>query len=284
MTDQSQATQELIEDTHKSIHFEEPKAAVEVPLPASTDRIDKAISGDGHLRIIGALCLILWTAHHDLCLIFVLIPFLIACFLKIGEQLGVKDSFLHFAHVAWTGVQENVQKLINIVAAGSLRNFVKLLFTSDRLFVSSLSTKVDLISSICVMVVVAVSSLFVVLFVVFQVHSETVHLIKLGGNVVSSNPDWLRFAMNYTEGQFREHDIDDYVEQAYQKGRKWAALNIRSLADPTDTDRADHLEQQANLLIDNLYRMWEDRHSENVNNSTTNLLWCLRVGIGWLKS
>lgn len=77
---------------------------------------------------------------------------------------------------------------------------------------ASLSDKVELISSISVMAFLAIGSLFLTLFMAFQVHSETVHLIKLGGNVVSSNPDWLKFVMNYTEGQIREHDIDDYIE------------------------------------------------------------------------
>lgn len=73
--------------------------------------------------------------------------------------------------------------------------------------------KVDLISSIFVMAALAFGSTILVIFAAFQIHAETVHLIKLGGNVVSTNPDWLKFAMNYTEGQIREHDIDDYIEQ-----------------------------------------------------------------------
>lgn len=77
---------------------------------------------------------------------------------------------------------------------------------------ASLTDKVDVISSISVMAFLAIGSLFFVLFTAFQLHNETVHLIKLGGNVISSNPDWLKFAMNYTEGQIREHDIDDYIE------------------------------------------------------------------------
>ena len=131
-----------------------------------------------------------------------------------------------------------------------MRKFVKLLFTSDRMFVAGLTSKVDVISSIAVMAFLAIGSVFFAMFMAFQVHNETVHLIKLGGNVVSSNPDWLKFARNYTEGQIRDHDIDDYIELAYQQGRKWLAANIRSLADPKDTSRADHLEDQAKFLVE----------------------------------
>lgn len=47
--------------------------------------MDKALSGDAHLRIIGSLCFLLWTVHHDIVLTFILMPFLIALFLKSGE-------------------------------------------------------------------------------------------------------------------------------------------------------------------------------------------------------
>jgi hypothetical protein len=40
-----------------------------------------------------------------------------------------------------------------------------------------------------------------------------VHLVKLGGNILSSNPDWFKYAMNYTEGHLAEHDLDNYMQQ-----------------------------------------------------------------------
>lgn len=63
------------------------------------------------------------------------------------------------------------------------------------------------------MLALAIGSLVFFLFTIFQVHNEIVHLVKLGGNVVSSNPDWMKYAVNYTEGQLKEHDIDNYIEQ-----------------------------------------------------------------------
>lgn len=77
----------------------------------------------------------------------------------------------------------------------------------------ALKQKVDLISSVLVMVVLALGLVFFFIFTAFQVHSETVHLAKLTGNVVSSNPEWLKTALNYTEGQLNDPKIDDYVEQ-----------------------------------------------------------------------
>lgn len=71
----------------------------------------------------------------------------------------------------------------------------------------------DLAASIFVMASLAVGLLFSVIFTAFQLHNETVHLVKLGGNVISSHPEWMNYAVNYTEGQLGEHDIDEYVEQ-----------------------------------------------------------------------
>ncbi|KAI6187717.1 hypothetical protein M3Y98_00274800 [Aphelenchoides besseyi] len=58
---------------------------------------------------------------------------------------------------------------------------------------------------------------------------------------------------------------------AYQQSRIWLASNIRSLADPKDTKRADQLERQAKMLVDNLYHLWEERSvlmSSNASQTT----------------
>ncbi|KAI1701542.1 transmembrane protein [Ditylenchus destructor] len=233
-------------------------------------RIDKAITSDSHIQIMVALCLLLFIARHDVFLLFVLIPLVLAGFFKIGEHLGVHEWLFNIGHLVWTSIHEHVNRFLNIVVAGSLRKFVVLLFTSDRMFVSSLVGKVDLISSICVMIGVALVSLLLILFSVVQIHSEVVHLIKLGGNVLSS--DVVRQTMNYTQGQIQEQNIDEYIEQGYQEGRKWVSANIRSLA-KCDTEgnceRADQLEMQAKLLMDNLYRMWEQRNGDGANQNLT---------------
>ena len=94
----------------------------------------------------------------------------------------------------------------------------------------------------------AFGSVFMILFTAFELHQETLHLVKTGSDVVANNPQWLKYARNFTEDQFMEHDIENYVEQAYQQGRTWLASNIRQLADPKDTNRANELEEQAKFV------------------------------------
>ncbi|EPB68747.1 hypothetical protein ANCCEY_12166 [Ancylostoma ceylanicum] len=98
-----------------------------------------------------------------------------------------------------------------------------------------------------------------------------VHIARLASNIVNSRPDWLGAAMNFTEDQLEDHhiDIDDYVEQAYQQGRAWLASNVRTLADPKDTARADMLESQVKQIVDNIYKMWEQRNAAQPESTTT---------------
>uniref|UniRef100_A0A7E4UX04 Histidine kinase n=1 Tax=Panagrellus redivivus TaxID=6233 RepID=A0A7E4UX04_PANRE len=231
-------------------------------------QFDHAISSDTHIQVIFGLCVLIWTVRHEYMLFFVIVPFLIALSRQIGSRLGVFDAVSNAGQSLWETTGPRVQHVVHIVVAGPLRKFIKLVFTSDRLFVSSLQSRVDLISSIVVMALLAFGSVMGFLITAYELHNETVHLVKLGSNVVSSNPEWLRYAVNYTEDQLAEHDIDNYVEQAYQQGRAWVAANIRSLADPKDTARADELEDQAKFLVDNLYHIWEERNAQVPNASS----------------
>lgn len=107
-----------------------------------------------------------------------------------------------------------------------------------------LHASLDVLSSVVVMALLAFGLLFTLLFAGFQLHCEALHLAKLGSNVLAAQPDWVGFARNYTEDHLAQHDIDNYVEQAYQKGRTWLADNIRSWVDPKDPERAEILETQ----------------------------------------
>ncbi|KAL7075094.1 hypothetical protein ACQ4LE_005906 [Meloidogyne hapla] len=263
---------EHIEETKKAKEVDENlKAkegmAEEVNTAIQFEQFNKSLSSDNHLRIITCLCALLFIVNHDsLLFIFVIIPFAMAVFVDLGNRLGLKEYFWQFLLIIKQQLAFKLNKFVHVVVAGPLRKFVHLLFTSDRMFISSLLSSVDLIASLAVMGALAVGSLLFLLFTLVQLHSEGLHLVRLGGNVLSSNPDWLRYTfMNYTTRDGKEQlDLDIYMEQAYQHGRSWLASNIRSLASPKDTARADQLEEQAKLLIDNLYHLWEERGGQQI--------------------
>ncbi|CAI2347553.1 unnamed protein product [Caenorhabditis sp. 36 PRJEB53466] len=232
----------------------------------STSTVDEAISGDWLIRAVFGLCALLWVVRHDGALILLAIPFVLAVLARAAEQLGIIAAIHNFLDATWQKIEPSVTKIVEITVAGPLRQFVKVLFTSDKYIVESLHDKMDVLSSVIVMVFLAFSALFALIFVGFQLHGETVHLVRLTSNVVSSRPDWVAAAMNYTEDQLEENniDIDDYVQQAYEQGRAWLASNVRSLANAKDTKRADMLEDQVKQVVDKLYNIWEQRNSHDV--------------------
>ncbi|KIH51220.1 hypothetical protein ANCDUO_18696 [Ancylostoma duodenale] len=227
---------------------------------ASVVSIDKALGSDKLILIIAALCALSWIVRHDSALLIIIIPFIFAAFGRLGSNSGVFAAIGNALSSLWERVHPHVKKLVDVTVAGSLRQFVKVLFTSDQMLVSSLYSKMDVLSSVVVMLLLAFSAVSGLIFVGFQLHSETVHIARLASNIVNSRPDWLGAAMNYTEDKLEDHhiDIDNYVEQAYQQGRAWLASNVRTLADPKDTARADMLESQ---IVDNIYKMWEQRNA-----------------------
>ncbi|EYC40511.1 hypothetical protein Y032_0609g617 [Ancylostoma ceylanicum] len=238
---------------------------------ASVVSIDKALGSDKLILIIAGLCALSWIVRHDSALLIIIIPFIFAAFGRLGSNSGVFSAIGNALSSLWERLHPHVKKLVDVTVAGSLRQFVKVLFTSDQMLVSSLYSKMDVLSSVVVMLLLAFSAISGLIFVGFQLHSETVHIARLASNIVNSRPDWLGAAMNFTEDQLEDHhiDIDDYVEQAYQQGRAWLASNVRTLADPKDTARADMLESQVKQIVDNIYKMWEQRNAAQPESTTT---------------
>ncbi|CAI58660.1 Transmembrane protein 245 [Caenorhabditis elegans] len=229
----------------------------------STSTVDEAITGDWLIRCVFGLCALLWVVRHDGALILLAIPFVLAVISRTAEQLGITAAIHNFLDSTWQKMSPSVTKIVEITVAGPLRQFVKMLFSSDKYIVDTLHDKMDVLSSVIVMALLAFSAIFSVFFFGFQLHGETVHLVRLTSNVVNSRPDWLAAAMDYTEDQLEENniDIDDYVQQAYEQGRTWLASNVRSLANAKDTKRADMLEEQVKQVVDKLYNMWEERNN-----------------------
>ncbi|KHJ82254.1 hypothetical protein OESDEN_18054, partial [Oesophagostomum dentatum] len=182
---------------------------------ASITSIDKALGSDKLILIIAGLCALSWLARHDAALLLILVPFIFACFLKLGSNSGIFDSAHGALSSLWNRIYPHVKKVVDITVAGPLRQFVKVLFTSDQMLVTSLHEQMNVLSSIVVMLLLAISAVSALIFVGFQLHNETVHIAQLASNVINSHPNWLGAAMNYTEDKLEDHhiDIDNYVEQ-----------------------------------------------------------------------
>ncbi|CAI4231117.1 unnamed protein product [Auanema sp. JU1783] len=259
---------------HKPIYADDDSQDRSIAEPAAvncsvSESLDSALSGDYLIRAIVGLCALLWVVRHDYALLLLFIPFAFAAIKKFAFSLGIISSAQSCIESLWQRISPYVMKIVNITVAGPLRQFVTVVFTSDKILITTLHDAMDVLSSVVVMMLLALSAMFALFFVGFQLHGETVHLVRLTTNVLSSRPDWLAAAMNFTEDKLEDHniDIDNYVEQAYQQGRAWLGSQVRSLADAKDPERANVLEAQVQQIVDNLYRMWEER--DNTSPDTT---------------
>ncbi|VDL70504.1 unnamed protein product [Nippostrongylus brasiliensis] len=252
----------LIDGTEEEMDEKKKAEKTQLDDTSSIASLDKALGSDSLIMIISGLCALSWVVRHDSALLFIVIPLVLAAIGRLGSKIGVFSAISSGINSVWDRLQPHVKRIVDITVAGSLRKFVRVLFTSDQMLAASLHSKMDLLSSVVVMGLLAFSAVSAVLFVGFQLHSETVHIVRLASSVVNSRPDWLLLAKNFTEDQLEDHniDIDEYVEQAYQQGRVWLSSNVRALA-PDDTVRADQLERQVKEIVDKLYKIWEDRNN-----------------------
>jgi hypothetical protein len=191
--------------------------------------LEQAITSDRILRAIFALFGLVCISKHDTILVILLVFFLIGLALNIGE-LFILFKYLICLFLAdrielWEKtsefvkntfiVNDNASKLVNIIVPGFLRQFLWIVFNSDRYLIGGLKNKVDLIASISVMVSLSFGTLLLLIFAVFQLQAEVIHIGSLVSNVVSSNPEWLNNVRNYTGEKLNEDAMNNYAEQAY---------------------------------------------------------------------
>lgn len=91
----------------------------------------KSITSDRIMRITAFCFALLWTAKHDLILVILLALLAYGFILDVFERIQLWKTATSFIHQALP-VKEQCEKITNIVVPGFLRQFVYILFTSDR--------------------------------------------------------------------------------------------------------------------------------------------------------
>lgn len=124
------------------------KAQEEVPEKNASSSFDKAVSSDNFIRIIAGLCALLWVVRHDSALFIFFVPFVVALFRRLGshflscyglgEALGVFDYITTMSLSIGELILPKAKELVHVTIAGPLRQFVRVLFTSDRVLVTTL--------------------------------------------------------------------------------------------------------------------------------------------------
>uniref|UniRef100_A0A0N4ZUZ4 Transmembrane protein n=1 Tax=Parastrongyloides trichosuri TaxID=131310 RepID=A0A0N4ZUZ4_PARTI len=224
----------------------------------SLNSVSMAFSSDFYITTIFGLCVLEWIAKRDYILFIIIASFLYAVFKEFCIKIGIIETFKSFVISFWSKIEEVVKRIVTITCPGSLRKFVKLMFTSDKIFLKGFKSSTQLISSIGAIMFLLVGGFCILFFTAFQIHSETVQIIKLGSNIISSQPDLLENAINYTG-----LDVDTYIDDIYKNGRNLIATNIRKLADTKDESKGDELELRVKEFLDNMYRKYEEGIEED---------------------
>ncbi|VBB32325.1 unnamed protein product, partial [Acanthocheilonema viteae] len=232
--------------------------------------LDQELTGDFYLQAILGLCALEFAVRHDFVPVCILFLAVFTVLRRIGAKISVQTGLTKKCCEIWKLFRENTKQFLHVTIAGSLRNYFKFIFSSDKMMKNSLRRAVDDFSTVLVMLLLIFGSLFITILVAFQVHSEIDHLIRLGANLLAQQPDWmLDYARNYTGNQLDKNDIDNYVEQGYLKGREWLATNVRSFVGTQDPVKGELLEKEVVELMDKLYKMWEDRNEASISSSSS---------------
>ncbi|KAK6101330.1 putative integral membrane protein [Brugia pahangi] len=232
--------------------------------------LDQELTGDFYLQAILGLCALEFAVRHDFVPICILLLAIFTVLRRIGVEVGVQTGLTKKCCMIWKEFHENMKRFIRVTVAGPLRNYFRLIFSSDQAMKNSLRKTVDDFSTVLVMLLLIFGSLFITLLVAFQVHGEVAHLIRLGANLLAQQPDWiLAYARSYTGNQLDKSDIDNYVEQGYLKGRELLAANVRLFVGTQDPVKGELLEKEVVELLDKLYEMWEDRNETTFSSSSS---------------
>ncbi|CEF68069.1 Transmembrane protein 245 [Strongyloides ratti] len=230
----------------------------------SISSVGKAFSSDYYITTILGLCILEWIAKRDYILVVIILAIIFAILKEIVKKLGIMENIKMILNSFWSLIENKVKKIVTIICPGSLRKFVKLMFTSDKMFLKGFASSTQLISSIGAIMFFIVGGFCIILFIIFQIHSETVQLVKLGSNVITSQNNLLDSAFNYTG-----IDLDNHLDDVYKNGRNFLASSVRNLADPKDPIKGDELEERVKEFLDNIYKKYEESLVEDQSKNVT---------------
>ncbi|XP_069161259.1 transmembrane protein 245 isoform X3 [Procambarus clarkii] len=140
-----------------------------------------------------------------------------------------------------------------------VKGVAKLLVRSDHHLVVALSTAVDAIVSLLLILAVIFFAVTASVFLAVQIQGESMALVTLGSQVINStvvnNPQFLALL---PEGLGEV--MSSALDEGYLYGREWIASMVRGMLGETDEDKAIQLEKQVVELWDRIYQAWVAAH------------------------
>ncbi|VDP18137.1 unnamed protein product [Onchocerca flexuosa] len=94
---------------------------------------DQELTGDFYLQAILGLSALEFAVQHDFVSVCVLFLAIFTVMRKIGTEINVQIDLTKKCCALWNLFQENTQQFIHVTIAGSIRNYFKLIFSSDQM-------------------------------------------------------------------------------------------------------------------------------------------------------
>lgn len=142
-----------------------------------------------------------------------------------------------------------------------IKGVIKLLVRTDHQLVVALSSAVDAIVTLLLILAVIIFAVTASVFLAVQIQGESMALVALGSQVINStvvnNPQFLALL---PEGL--GDVVSSALDEGYLYGREWIASMVRSMLGETDEDKAIHLEKQVVELWDRIYQAWVAAHPQ----------------------
>lgn len=192
-----------------------------------------------------------------------LLPILCLCLIikKFGTSLG-----------SWKGLQDYLSRLmdriktnitndarLDILIPRPIHGLGKLMLRGDSKIIKSLETSLDQTVTVLMVLLLLVGTVVGTLFIIVQVHKESMHIVTLTSNVLNKTmqPEYMQWLPNQDE---MKSTIDSMVANAYHYGREWIADKLHGAINGDDAKKSQ-IEKQVLDVWDRLYEKLSSRNN-----------------------
>ncbi|KAL1232244.1 Transmembrane protein [Trichinella spiralis] len=214
-------------------------------------------------RIIGA-ALLLFILKHNYMFALVGVLLTLASMRKICQYFDGWKTLVDFIlHIYWK-FHDNFSPVLHIWFPHQMRDFFNLCFFGSQICSSILST-------VTVMVVMMAALILLLFFFIVQIGDESASLAMLSFDLLNRTWTSGNHLPVFVENALSSHDRQAFIEDGYLKARSWLGSKARSLLqnDDDNCEKAQMLENQLLLILDNIYDMWKSTNRSNLGDQST---------------
>ncbi|KRX78433.1 Transmembrane protein [Trichinella sp. T6] len=183
---------------------------------------------------------------------------------------GWKTLVDFILHIYWK-FHDNFSPVLHIWFPHQMRDFFNLCFFGSPNYLSKLRSCSSILSTVTVMVVMMAALILLLFFFVVQIGDESASLAMLSFDLLNRTWTSGNHLPVFVENALSSHDRQAFIEDGYLKARSWLGSKARSLlqSDDDNCEKAQMLENQLLLILDNIYDMWKSTNRSNLGDQST---------------